>query len=79
MINLQHNAILSRFTSAKIEKSRGNNKKKTQKFCRFRRKASTHSKDAGVDYEEMRELVNDCLNKMMATHWLSVMVLTGKP
>ena len=31
-----------------------------------------HSTDAGVDYEEMRELVNDSLNKMLAKYSLSV-------
>ena len=30
------------------------------------------SSDAGVDYEEMRELLDDSLNKMMAKHSLSV-------
>ena len=31
-----------------------------------------YSKDAGVDYEEIRELINDSLNKTMANHSLSV-------
>ena len=31
-----------------------------------------YSKDAGVDYEEMRELINASLNKAMAKHSLSV-------
>ena len=31
-----------------------------------------YSKDAGVDYEEIRELINDSLNKTMAKHSLSV-------
>ena len=31
-----------------------------------------HSTDTGVDYEEMRELVNDSLNKMLAKYSLSV-------
>ena len=39
MIGLQHDAILSRFPFAKIEKNQGNNKK-TQKFCGFCKKIS---------------------------------------
>ena len=31
-----------------------------------------YSKDAGVDYEEIRELFDDSLNKAMAKHSLSV-------
>jgi len=34
-IDLQHNVILSRFTSAKIEKNRGNNKKNLKSFVDF--------------------------------------------